>query len=876
MGKKFHNSKAQGGAAFSCPATLAEANGSACRAAKSSPSLGVSLRASVYLVLLILGSIASANEPAHTVTLPEGDLQPFLQTYCVKCHGPKKQKGQVRFDEYSWTITDPDQAQRWQDVLDQLNGGDMPPEDEAQPSDAELAAIQETLSDSLLSARQALTDHGGEIKMRRLNRREYAATMYDLFGLKITESLLPEDAESSSFDTVGEEQYFTSVDLKEYLAFARQFLPNALKWSTTPHWRVKTQHKDYGAGTLRRTKEVVAKYEERLKGLREGKPLEELGFSDKGSAKQYSQQSWIYLGGPKKYLTLPKLEQGAYFTGLAYGGSNYWNMLDPRGEYIFRFHGGVVGQPDLTRQHLAINDRGNPPITVRMRGTVEKPETVEVRFQVGRMGKDAQKLHFREHYPLGSNDFHRKAIQSEDPLKMEPAWAALWIDWMKMEGPHYPETPPKITQLLYPDGVITKERPAMITDGTEVKAFLEKFATEVFRRQAPEPEYIDAVYEVYQNHLAEGKKVVTALVEPLAIILSSPKFLYLTEYVDPESDVLTDRELAIRLAYYLWSCPPDEALYAAADAGQLSDPKILSQQIDRMLADKKARTLSDGFISQWAEFDRFDAISIDEKVYPKFNGKLRLAAKQEAREFFHTLIKENLPANNLIDSDFVVVNGILADHYGLDGFDSTNADFIKMQLPPDSPRGGMMTQAHFLVSGSNGERSSPVIRGAMVLDKLLHDKPPPPPPNVPELDEASETPHTNREMVLLHQERASCATCHKKIDVIGFGLENFDQTGAWRTHERVGDQDVPIQPGGTLPDGTEFSDVSSLKQALLNRQDALAKELATSMLTYALGRTASFADQDDIDAILNALKEKDYPMRDLVKEIALSDLMKKK
>ena len=828
------------------------------------------------LFVLVVCQLARADETADSVILPQKELQPFIEAHCIKCHGPEKQKGQVKLDEYSWVIDNPDHAQRWQDVLDQLNGGDMPPEDEEQPSNDELSGFLASLSESLNTARLRLADHGGEIKMRRLNRREYAATMVDLFGLTVTASELPEDGETQSFDTVGDEQFFTSVDFKEYLAFARKFIPGAMKWSTTPQWGSGSQHSDYGSGQAKAARKTVAAYEKKLQALRDGVPPKKLGFGDAGDAQQYKQQSWLYLGGPKKYLLLPQVDKGAYFTGLGFNGANYWHMLDPRGDYVFKFHGGVVGNPEEARKHLAIYDRGNTPMTVRMYGTVEKPETVEVRYPIGRMARDAQKIHFHEFHHIGNNGFHRQAIASPDPLKMKPAWASLWLDWVKMEGPYYPEEAPKITKLLYPDATITKELPLALTDATEARSFIERFATEAFRRQSPEPEYIDALYQIFKDELTEGKSVKEALSEPLAIILSSPKFLYLTEYPVAGSKQLTDHELAIRLAYFLWSCPPDESLYTAADAGQLSDPGVLAQQIDRMLGHKKAKALSNGFMSQWAELDRFDAISISRTLFPKFNGNLRLAAKQEAREFFHTLISENLPANNLIDSDFVTINGILAAHYGIKNFTSRTGEFVKVKLPADSPRGGLMTQAHFLASGSNGERSSPVIRGAMVLDKLLHDKPPPPPPNVPELDEASDKPLSNREMVLLHQNRASCASCHKKMDVIGFGLENFDQTGAWRTHEKVGDKDVPIQPGGTLPDGTAFTNIIELKKALLNQQDALAKELTTSILTYALGRTTSFTDQDAIDTILLTLKENNYPIRDMIKEIALSSLFKTK
>ena len=815
---------------------------------------------------------------SHSVSLPQKNLRPFLEEHCIKCHGPDKQKGQVRLDQYSWVIENPDQAQRWQDVLDQLNAGDMPPWDEDQPTNAELTAFLQSLSGSLNDAKLRLADHGGEIKMRRLNRREYAATMADLFGLLITESDLPDNGESTSFDTVGEDQFFTSVDFKEYLAFARKFIPDAMHWSTQPHWNLWKPHSDFGAAQTKKIRRQLAPQQKKLEDLIKGVPFNELGFANQGDAKQFRQQSWIYIGGPQKYLTLPHIDKGAYFTGIGHGTVSYFQQLDPRGEYNFKFHGGIVGNPDEARKHLTVYARGNTPKTVRMAGSVDKPETVEVTIRVGKNGAKAQKIHYREHHHIGNNAVHRKAIASDDPLSMKPQWASLWLDWVKMEGPHYPNESPKITQILYPEGTITKKLPLALTDyadETLVKSFLSAFAHEAFRRQSLEPKYIDGLYQIFKQARAEGKSVINALHEPLAIVLSSPKFLYILEHPSADKQ-LSGRELAIRLSYFLWSCPPDDELYAVAEAGKLSDPKMLDNQIERMLADKKAKSFSSGFMNQWAELDRFDAISINKQKFPKFNSDLKRAAKQEAREFFHTLVTENLPARNLIDSDFVTIDGTLAAHYGIKDFSSKTGEFVKVKLPPNSSRGGMMTQAHFLVSGSNGERSSPVIRGAMVLDKLLHDKPPPPPPNVPELDEASDEPLSNREMVLLHQQRASCASCHQKMDVIGFGLENFDQTGAWRSHEKVGDKSVLIKPGGTLPDGTAFENINQLKQALLKNQDALAKELTSSILVYALGRTTSFTDQDAIAKIIATTKPAGYRMKDIVKEIAMSQLFKNK
>jgi len=292
------------------------------------------------------------------------------------------------------------------------------------------------------------------------------------------------------------------------------------------------------------------------------------------------------------------------------------------------------------------------------------------------------------------------------------------------------------------------------------------------------------------------------------------------------------------------------------------------------LNDPRCGSFVEGFATQWADLERFDAITVDEQANFRFNRGVRHAAKREVLEFFRTLVAENLPAANLISSDFVVINGLLAEHYGIAGMESD--EFQKVKLPADSPRGGLLGQTAILTLGSNGERSSPVIRGAWVMEKLLHDKPAPPPPNVPELGAATDKPATNRRMVEIHQEHAVCASCHKKMDVIGFGLENFDTIGRWRETERVGRKDVPIQPGGTLPSGAAFNDVNDLKTVLLEEKSQLAEELVESLLAYALGRTVEFSDADDVGQLLQKLKREDYPVRSMIHEIAASPLFRTK
>lgn len=328
------------------------------------------------------------------------------------------------------------------------------------------------------------------------------------------------------------------------------------------------------------------------------------------------------------------------------------------------------------------------------------------------------------------------------------------------------------------------------------------------------------------------------------------------------------------MSYFLWSSPPDAELYSSVVDGSLSKSEVLTAQIDRMLDDRKAEAFFAGFMSQWAELDRFNAITVDESDFFRFNEGIRHSAYQEVLAFFRTLVAEDLPAANLIDSDFVVINAVLGDHYGIGAAKSDT--FTKVSLSKDSPRGGLLGQTAFLTLGSNGERSSPVIRGALVMEKLLHDKPAPPPPNVPELGAATDKPATNRELVELHQRRAVCASCHKKMDVIGFGLENFDTIGKWRDTEAVGRQKVPIEPGGTLPGGAAFSDIKGLKAVLLEEDDRLAQELVESMLAYGLGRTIEFSDADAVATILDNLKRDDYRIRSMVHEIATSLLFRTK
>jgi hypothetical protein len=829
------------------------------------------LRLSIFVVFFVAAGVAFADQTLQSTSVPVAELQPFLHKYCVQCHGPNEQNGQVRFDQVAWTITGNAEAQRWQDVLDQLNGGDMPPEGEPQPSNEELSRALDVLTGSLLTARRRLTDHGGEIKMRRLNQREYSATIRDLFGFGVALDDIPSDGEIASFDTVGAEQFFSSAHFEEYLKLGKKVAIESFRFNYSPYRDVTVERTEPEERVTQNRREELADHDRKMAMKKEGKSWKEMGFTDEGEMEILFQQWNSRAELPRKYLQYPKVETGVYISDIAKWASAA-RHVDIRGEHILRIHGGVVGDAPEIRKIVRLWDQDSVRGTLKMHGTPDSPQSVEFRAR-----RDLGRSHFsfsvRENVPENTINTMRGYIDKVqgrgDHTDPRPA---IWIDWIEIEGPFYSDTRPKIEEILFP-GKPTGSGSPYIWNDSKVGELIEKFAFEAFRRRSPEPEYVQQLLALFQQNRAAGMNHRDAMVEVIGIILASPGFLYLQE-TEPSQQTgaqLPNRELAIRLSYFLWSCPPDEELYSA----DLADATVYERQVDRMLADPKAKAFRDGFISQWAEFDRYDAITIDNLKHFRFNEGVQWDAKREVQEFFGALIGENLPATNLIDADFVTVNAALAAHYGID-FPTTKTDeFVKVPLPANSPRGGLMTQTAFLVTGSNGERSSPVIRGALILEKLLHDKPAPPPPNVPELDSASATPRSNRELVELHQQRAVCGSCHKKMDVIGFGLENFDTIGQWRDTEKVGQKQVPIEPGGTLPGGSAFTNVQELKRVLRGQKDALARELIESMLNYALGRTVEFSDADDVESLLANLKPENYRVRSMIREIALSPLFRK-
>jgi hypothetical protein len=356
---------------------------------------------------------------------------------------------------------------------------------------------------------------------------------------------------------------------------------------------------------------------------------------------------------------------------------------------------------------------------------------------------------------------------------------------------------------------------------------------------------------------------------PFVAILTSPHFLFRIEKDPGEEDPdgirrLDDYEVATRLSYFLWSTMPDEELFRLAKEEKLGHSDIMEQQVRRMMADPKARALVDNFAGQWLQLRDVERISPDPERFPSFDEPLRLAMLRETELFFETIIRDDRSVLDFLNADFSYVNERLASHYGI--ADVKGEEFQRVSLPPD--RRGVLTQASILFLTSNPTRTSPVKRGQWILSNILGQPPPPPPPGIEELDEDGETLGSLREQMEQHRSNPSCAVCHRQMDALGFGLENFDVIGAWR------DQDgrFDIDPSGELPGNQRFSGPADLMEILAqSRRDDFTRCLAEKMLTYALGRGLGPYDRCAVNAILERMEQNEYRFSSLVMGVVSSD-----
>ena len=604
--------------------------------------------------------------------------------------------------------------------------------------------------------------------------------------------------------------------------------------------------------------------------------LKDFGFTDKSHAEFAkvvwdSNNHWF-----QQYLDRPLSKTGLYLDNTVQETSEYAVDLPAdaaTGDYVMRVKIGRV--PDMPAERAFLTFVEASPIdkddriflaNKQITATLDQPEVVELPFKVRPGGP--RKFVLFEKRPLKKEGISLpgRTRQIADAKQRDPV---LWMDWIEYEGPlNKTDKKTSVEPVLFANTTNASER-------EHARAVIEKFAVRAFRDRPPTEAYLAKLTALYDARRKAGDSLEVALKTPLSVVLASPRFLYLSEPSEEKKPrTLTASELATRLSYFLWSAPPDETLLALARSGELMKPDVLAREVDRMLTSEKADEFVSGFVHQWLGMERLDFFQFDTKQFRDFDESAKAAARREVYETFAHLLRTNGSARDLLKCDYVIVNGLLATYYGIEGV--SGDEFRKVSLPKDSPRGGLLGMAAVLAMGSNGERSSPVERGAWVLRKLLHDPPPPAPPNVPQITRLNGKPLTTRERLLAHQEEPQCASCHRAIDPIGFGLENFNAAGKWRTEDSFQAVDAngrparnslktwTIDPAAAFHKGPAFRDYFELRDIIVSRAPAFAHGLTEALIQYALGRPYGFTGEDLATTIGQRALTKDFAMREFI------------
>lgn len=816
---------------------------------------------SLCLVAVTALTCVSATGQDRVAKMPEKHVGVFKQ-YCFDCHDSNSEELGVNLQTIPLEISaDIETAERWQKVLNAINSGEMPPADSPPIGDADKSAFLEDLSKQMVVARKVLSDSGGVITLRRLNRREYGNTIESLLGVHPDVSTLPVDQAGAGFDTAGASLFFSSDQLEQYLATARRTLELALAPPTTAKMTsVRIEPEDeYTPHYARMAAELQNRYEQAVAWKAQSdKPPSAFGILDEYAiGKTISAYKSRY---PQlvAYGKRPETKTGAaMILTIKEGGMTRikFPTLGPNqsGRYEIRIRAAVYENVPERFQYLeftsGFGSNRNHLGWRKVTGTLDNPQLITFPLEHAPGERMNIWVHQRTHQDRGDKNLWT-IDQAKNGMGTPPG---IWVDWGEIVGPHADNRSETATsEILF-------AKPDDLNETQYATEVIRRFSTRAFRGSTPDPELLERLVAHYVAGRGLGKSQTQALIDPLSIVLASPSFLYMVEASgDKSTTELSDHELAARLSYFLWSGPPDAELLRVARSGRLSQPSVLSHQSSRLLADPRSDRFIRDFVHQWLSMDRLGMFQFDGVRFPKFDNAVREHAREEIFQTVKLLLDEKRPVTDLLKADYVVVNDLLADYYELPKVDGH--EFRKVSVPPHSLRGGLLGTAAVLAMGSDGLRSSPVERGAWVLRHLINDPPPPAPPNVPQLSRLDGKILSARELSKAHQAQPQCAQCHQKIDPIGFALENFDASGAWRdlesitsgTRKRKKSVDFEIDPSGEMPDGTPFQDYHDLRDAVADHGDDFARGLTESLIEYGLGRPYGFNDQDLADEILRS------------------------
>lgn len=799
------------------------------------------------IVLLVISAPTARCQPGPAADFSRV-IKPFFEQHCISCHGAEKQKGDLRIDTLEVNFVNSGIAGHWTGIMDRINAGEMPPKNQPRPGSAEAARVTEWIAAQLTEAETARQAAIGEkVSFRRLSREEYRDTLHELLGVTYDASDpagLPEDPDWEGFERIGSVLTLSPAHVEKYLAAAETVLNEAIAIGPQP----KAQVTRWTAGKLR----VAGDLAERLATR---------GLLDRVRA------DIVPNNGALDTHDLSVKSGGEYIVRVKLSGLRPANGRAPR----LRLYATDIGRTLFERDIEAPEDQ---PETIEFR-THLPAGTHLIRIVNAVPGPNPEE---RASRPLGTKPFFTMKARQPWQIKLtddefRPIWPTLLLDSIEWEGPVQQSWPPPAHQRIFFAGESATK------DVAYAREILSRFATRAYRRPVKTDE-VERLVNLFESTRKLGDSFESAVKTALLAVLASNNFIYLVEgSASAPSPRLNDWELASRLSYFLWSTAPDQRLLDLAGECTLHTPRVLHDQVRRMIDDPKASAFAESFPRQWLQLRRVGMFVPDRKLYPDYDEYLEKSMVAETTAFFGEVLRHDLSIANFLDSDWTMLNGRLAQHYGISGVDGETMQ--RFALKPEDHRGGLLTQASILSLTSDGTRHRPVHRGKWVLESIYASPPPPPPPNVTAIKPtAPREPKTSlRAKIEAHRSNASCAACHRKIDPLGLAFDKYDAIGHWRTEEAVREgqgANPRLDPSGELPDGRQFADADGLKRLMVADIDKFNAAFINKLATYALRRGMTFDDRKSLQAVVEASKANGYKIQPLIDSLVLSDLFQKR
>lgn len=851
----------------------------------------------LWLLLVIGVGVASAE------SVPR-ELRVFFETHCQDCHGNDNVEGELNLDTLSADFSDSQSAQKWIEVLDRINLGEMPPEDQRRPSEKELVSVVQWVSQQLRTNRERMDSTGGRVVMRRMTRLEYANSVRDLLGVQFVDgegplTKLPPDGAIKGFDRHTKALMIDPSLMDAYLEVASVIADKAIQFRPPliPQKTVRFEFRD----TERSAMSYIL--HSRRAYLEDGHMvLLEDNARTFGVLRHPFDGREIPITGEYRVKIRAGAQPGSD------GEPVYMRITQGAGDVIGQFR--VDATPDAMRDYTFVVTRSDA-----LQGEFDVGIVPGTRFGSydGRRGALARKA--TELFDSGdvAGSMRMKARMraqgdfdsgvrnrlNEDTITLD-SLPKLHLDFIEVTGPLQPSFPPPKMKLMFPNGWdIDGSGDAETRRAGEmdrVASMLRFLMPRAYRRPVSANE-VEPLINLARSELESGADLEQALKTTLIGILCSPKYLFLHEKslelpTDAKTSVatraLSPLEYASRISFLLWSSQPDDELLRAASANKLSNQERRRTQINRMLEDPRSQGFLDGFARQWLKVEGFNQFPPDERIFPNFYATEFRGLDADLIDQPIEMIRESILRDesvlDLIDSDWTMLNERLARYYGINGVEGDAFRRVKLSPRDAAIRGGLLGMAGIHRWGSDGSRTKPVERGKYILDVFFNDPPPPPPPNAGEVEPNLRGQKlTVRERLRKHRTQSTCNHCHRRIDPYGLAMENFNTIGQWRELEdgekpieQWGDDRPAVDPSGKLMNGTEFENYVEFKAAMMDQRERFVRGLTEKLLAYSLARSIEPSDRLLVDAIVQRAEKDNYTFRSILTAIIESKVFRAK